>query len=89
MANVYSQHGLGIKNVNLDYLRSIAEATDGGRRCVLAFGDWNLSPVELEASGILDGLGLEAVRPTISPYYVYGRCGLDHRQGLPWCHQDL
>ena len=56
----------GVKDINLDYLRAIAEASDGGRRCVLAFGDWNLTPEELEASGVLEGLGLEIVTPTNS-----------------------
>ena len=66
MANVYCQCGTGVKDVDLDYLRAIAEASDGGRRCGLAFGDWNLTPEELEASGVLDWLGLEIVRPTNS-----------------------
>ena len=66
MANVYCQCGIGITDVNLDYLRSIAEATDGGRRCVLAFWDWNLTPEELEVSGTSDGLGLEIARATNS-----------------------
>ena len=66
MANVDCQCDTGVKDTNLDYLRAIAEASDGGRRCVLAFGDWNLTPEELEASGVLEGLGLEIVRPTDS-----------------------
>lgn len=66
MCNVYCQCGTGVKDINLDYLRAIVEASEGGRRCVLAFGDWNLTPEALEASGILDGLGLKIVTPTNS-----------------------
>ena len=35
---MYCQCGLGVKGVDIDYLRTIAEASDGGRRCVLAAG---------------------------------------------------
>lgn len=66
MANVYCQCGTWVKDVYLDYLRAIVEASDGGRRCALAFGNWNLTPEELEAFGVLEGLGLEIVRPTNS-----------------------
>ena len=59
LANIYCQCGLGIKDINLDYIRSVAEATDNGHRCVIVSGDWNITADELEASGILDGLGLE------------------------------
>ena len=30
MCNVYCQCGTGVKDINLDYLRAIAEASDGG-----------------------------------------------------------
>ena len=58
----------GLKDGNLECLRCIAEATDQGRRCVLASGDCNMTAAELEASGILDGLGLEIVVPASSAY---------------------
>ena len=61
MCNDYCKCSIGVEDIDLDYLRAIAEATGGCRRCVLAFGDWNITPAELEASGILDGLGLEIV----------------------------
>ena len=63
---IYCQCGLGIKDINLDSIRSVAEAIDVGHWCVIASGDWNITADELEASGILDGLGLEIVRPTNS-----------------------
>ena len=39
MCNVYCKCGLGLKDQNLDYTRVIAEATDLGRCCLLAFAD--------------------------------------------------
>ena len=66
MRNVYCKRGLGLTDQNLDYIKAIAEAIDQGRRCVLAFGDWNITPDELEASGILEGFGLDIVIPTNS-----------------------
>ena len=68
LANVYCQCGWGIKDTNLDYIRGIAEATDNGHRCVIASGDWNIVADELESSGILEGLGLELVRPSNSDF---------------------
>ena len=32
----------------------------------MGFVDWNVAPEELDASGLLDGLGLEVVIPTNS-----------------------
>ena len=64
MANVYCQCGTGIKDLNVNVLRGISEATDSGHRFVIASGDWNITADELEASGILEGLGLELVRPS-------------------------
>ena len=40
----------------------IAAATDGGRRMVIAMGDFNIKAEELEASGILRALGLTRVK---------------------------
>ena len=62
LANVYCQCGLGIKDINLDYIRGIVEATDNGHRCVIASGDWNITADEFECPGIFDGLGLEIVK---------------------------
>ena len=68
LANVYCQCGLGIKDSNLDYIRGIAEATGNGHRCAIASGDWNIIADELESSGILEGFGLELVRPSHSDF---------------------
>ena len=53
MANVYCQCVAGIKDLNVNVLRGISEATDSGHRFVIASGDWNITADELEASGIL------------------------------------
>ena len=55
-----------ISKVNV--LRGIADATGNGRRLVIASGDWNITADDLEASGVLEGLGLEIVRPTNGEY---------------------
>ena len=59
MANVYCQCGGSIRDLNVNVLRGISDATDNGRRMVIAAGDWNITADTLEASGILEGLGLE------------------------------
>lgn len=64
LANVYCQCGTGIRDLNVNVLRGISDATDNGRRLVIASGDWNITAYDLEASGVLKGLGLELVRPT-------------------------
>ena len=43
-------------------LSDIAAATDGGRKMVIAMGDYNIRADELEASGILKALGLTLIR---------------------------
>ena len=43
-------------------LLDIAAATDGGRRMVIAMGDFNIRAEELEASGILKALGLTLIK---------------------------
>ena len=58
MASCYCKGGLGLKDQNAERLRSLAEASDQGRRCVLGCGFWNITPEELEPSCILDGLCL-------------------------------
>ena len=63
MANCYCKCGLGLKDQNVEYLRSLAEASDQGRRGVIGFGDWKVTPEELESPGLLDGLGLEVLAP--------------------------
>ena len=61
---MYCQCGTGIRDLNGNVLRGIADATDDGRRLAIASGDWNITADDLEASGVLEGLGLEIVRPT-------------------------
>ena len=41
---------------------SIVAATDGGRRFVIAMGDFNITADELEGLGILDAMGLTLIR---------------------------
>ena len=60
---VYGEVGGGITGANSDLLTSIQKKTDGGRRFVIAAGDFNIAADELEASGLLDALGLTLVRP--------------------------
>ena len=62
LMHVYGVVGLGIKDANFEMLLDIADATDGGRRMVIAMGDYNIRAEELEASGILKALGLTLVR---------------------------
>lgn len=47
--------------------RKIGAATDGGRVCIIASGDWNITAQDLHRSGILDGLGLSIIWPESSP----------------------
>ena len=49
-----------LKEAILEALRCISDATDGGRKIVIGSGE------ALEASGILDVIGLEIVIPTKS-----------------------
>ena len=64
LANVYCQCCTGINDLNVNVLRGISDATDSGHRFFIASGDCNITADELEASGILEGLGLELVRPS-------------------------
>ena len=68
VANAYRQRGTGIRDLTANALRGIADAVDNGRRLFIASGDWNISSDDLEASGVLEGLGLEIVRPTNGDY---------------------
>ena len=62
LMHVYGHVGMGIKDANFEMLQEIAAATDGGRRMVIAMGDYNIKADELEASGILRALGLTLVK---------------------------
>ena len=62
LMHVYGVVGLGIKGANFEMLLDIAAATDGGRRMVIAMGDYNIRAEELEASGTLKALGLTLVK---------------------------
>ena len=42
LMHVYGTVGLGIKGANFEMLLDIAAATDGGRRLVIAMGDYNI-----------------------------------------------
>ena len=57
-----------IRGGNLEALRTLSEATGGGREIVIGSGDVTIDADELEASGILDALGLEIVRPSNPSY---------------------
>lgn len=58
LMHVYGHVGMGIEDANFEMLFEIASATYGGRRMVIAMGDYNIKADELEASGILRSLGL-------------------------------
>ena len=42
LMHVYGNVGMGIKDANFEILLEIAVATDGGRRMVIAMGDYNI-----------------------------------------------
>ena len=44
-------------------IRNIAASTNGGKRFVIAMGDYNIRPEILEASGLLEAYGLTLVKP--------------------------
>ena len=48
----------------INKFRDIGAATDHGRQCGIASGDWNICAYELEKSGILEGSGLSITWPT-------------------------
>ena len=57
LMHVYGNVGMGIKDANFEMLLDIASAADGGRKMVIAMGDYNIKAEELVASGILTALG--------------------------------
>ena len=63
LKHIYGQVGIGLKGANYEMIRSIAAATNGGRRFVIAMGDYNIKPEILEASGLLEAYGLTIVKP--------------------------
>ena len=60
---MYGHVGIGLQGANYEMIRDIAAATDGGRRFVIAMGEFNIKPEMLEASGLLEALGLTLIRP--------------------------
>ena len=58
----YGDVELGLSGANMEQILSIAAATDGGRRFVIAMGDFNIRAEVLESSGILDALHLTLIR---------------------------
>lgn len=62
LIHVYGHVGMGITDVDFEMPLEVAAATDGGRRIVIAMGDFNMKAEELEASGILRSLGLTLIR---------------------------
>ena len=54
-------HTIGLTGVNLGKLRRMFELTDGGRRKLVAVGDFNMDPNSFTQSGILDSMGLRVV----------------------------
>ncbi len=55
--------GHGVRDENIDILLRLTALSDGGRRCVIAPGDFNISAQAMEESGILSALGMVLVRP--------------------------
>jgi len=63
LQHVYGHVGVGLVGGNYEMIRDIGAATDGGRRFVIAMGDYNIKPEILEASGLLEAFGLTLIRP--------------------------
>ena len=61
LAFVYMEHSIGIAGPNLLKMQRLYELTDGGRRKLIAVGDWNMDPDLLTQSGILNQMGLRVV----------------------------
>ena len=62
LKHVYGHVGVGPIGANYEMIRGIGAATDGGRRRVIAMGDFNVKPEILEASGLLESVGLTLIR---------------------------
>ena len=61
LAFVHFDHSIGLTGINLGKLRRMHELTDGGRRKLVAVGDFNMDPSSITQSGILDSMGLRVV----------------------------
>lgn len=46
---------------NINIIKELGRSTKGGKVCVIAPGDYNCTPEELERTGLLDALGLAVV----------------------------
>ena len=67
LCNCYDECGQCMPADTIAKFRQIGAATDGGRVCILASGDWNVTAQDLRRSGILCGLGLSIIWPEGSP----------------------
>ena len=65
---MYFKTGLKLKEANLDALRCISDATDGGCKIAIVSGDFNIIAIDLQNSGMLEVVGLEIILPTNSDY---------------------
>ena len=63
---VCCQDGIDMKVCNFDLLMQISNATNGGRDCVTAMGDYNIKVEDLIKSGLVEALGLEIILPSNS-----------------------
>lgn len=67
LCNCYGECGKRMPADTIAKLRQLGTAADGGRFCIIASGDWNITAQDLDRSGILDGLGLSIIWPEGSP----------------------
>ena len=59
----YGHVGMGPKEANFEMLQNIVAAIEGDRKFLIAIGDYNIPAGDLEASGMLEALGLTVIRP--------------------------
>lgn len=64
LVNYYGVNGSCMLADTIAMFRAVGKATDGGRQCIAASGDWNISAYDLEESGLLEGFGLAIMWPT-------------------------
>ena len=57
LAFAYLEHSIGMTGRNLSKIHKLHELTDGGRRKLIAVGDWNMHPDVLSQYGMLELLG--------------------------------